>query len=217
MFYTCDMAHWYGCVTWLMNMCVWHDSLMCMCDITHWYVCVTWLIEYACDMTHSCVCVTSFIDMRVSHDSLIRECDMAHSYLCVTWLIEYVCDMTHWSMCMTWLIDICDLTWLFDMCVWHDSFICVCDMTHSHSHKIVWNQTQIPKKNAPPASKSVCPTKLVDHSNVLQVCGRVLQYVAVCCSMLFCSHSYVWLQHTAATHCCNTLLQHPAATPCCNT
>ena len=75
------------------------------------------------------------------------------SFICVTWLI-YLGDKTHPVvehdpfMCVTRLNLLRDmmqssLTWLFhlcvmpQLCVWHDSFICVtylihvCDMTHS--------------------------------------------------------------------------------------
>jgi len=141
----CVRHYLFICVPWLINMCdmthayVWHDSCICatwlihICDMTHSYVwhdsfvCLTWLI-HVCDMR-----LIHMYDMR-----LIHTCDMTHSFVShshrgerdvvyVTWLID-MCDMVHsyvWHDAF-----ICE-TWRIQMYERHDSFKCMCDMTHA--------------------------------------------------------------------------------------
>ena len=208
---TWDMTHSYVrhdsciCGTWLIHMCdmthsyVRHDSFICktwlihMWDRTHAYVrhdsfiTVIWFI-HMWDMTHSYVRHDSFI----CETWLMHMWEMTHSYvslrhdsfICVTWFI-HMWDMIHSYVrhdsfiCETWFIHIWNMTLSY---VRHDEFICetwfihMSDMTHSYVRH----------------DSFICETWLIHmwdmtHSSELHARIKyVVQYVAVCCSVLQC-------------------------------
>jgi len=149
-------------VTWRIRTCdmttsyVWHDVFICVIwriwCVQHesstyvtwdWCICETWLI-YTWDVTHLYVCH----DWCICVTWLIHTCDVTHSYL---WHDSFIhvtclickCDMTYmcsgnWFRKNTyiWMSHVTGnslpVTWLIHMYVWHDSFICMCGMPHSH-------------------------------------------------------------------------------------
>ena len=169
------------------------------------------------------------------------------SFILTTWLIIYVWRMICWMYCLRK----CDLTpstcgtWLVyhgrhdsyrvtsnmtDLCLGHDSYICVCDMTHTsdmilycitvqhtatHCNTLQHTATH---RNTMQHAAAHCNTlqHAATHCNTLQhtaIHCNTLQHTATHCNTL--QHSathYNTLQHTA-THC--DTLQHTATH--CNT
>jgi len=173
-------------VTWLIQ--IWHDLFLC--DMNHsshvWhdsFICVTWLFHMwhnslICDMTY-----------HTWHDLFV--CDMTHSHVpwrTHTWRDLFICDVTchcfeklqkkksgtpNDSDCFYHLND--------DGCFYHDrhdSFIHMCDMTHSS----VWYNSFI------------CLTWLIHMCKMTHSCvwHDSFIYVSRLIDMCYMNHSYVW-------------------------
>jgi len=137
----CAMIHSYVChdsficVPWFIHIydiaqwCVWQDSFLCGL----WLKCVTYL-THTCDKTHLYVCYDSFICVTY----LIYVCDIHRSNATT------VCDIHCYPlrMCVTYIVPIPRprpegrhiyiYIYIPHLCVWHTSFIYVCDIHRSN-------------------------------------------------------------------------------------
>jgi len=103
---------WVSLVTYtrMSESCQTHSVWVSLTRLTHTRMCVPWLV----------ICVT-----RLTHT---RMCDETHSYAYVCTMTRHMCDETH-SYAYVWRDS------LIRVCVYHDSFICVTRLTHTHMNE----------------------------------------------------------------------------------
>ena len=196
----------YMCVTWL---CICVTRRIHLCDVPHIYA--SFSVAMCCSMLQhvaqrvAACCSAQQIGftclISVPHSIAlwrIHVFDMSLAYVRHEWFICVTCrqhvfsmnDSCMWHvacMCSAWMIHLCDMTnpygyHIDNICVWHDSFLNACDMTHFLMQDVclILSRFSIYTCSVRYSHKKTCVCACVCVRVCVCACARVHVRVLVC-------------------------------------